>query len=182
MMCIDRMDFAGGDRLFVAGPSYGPQPRPMPPSEFSFEDTFQHNDLTTAGWTTTADTVEFVNGDLLIISGGAEVKLSRAVPTGPFDLSINVRLDDIPAEGPSLTFGCGTSASVRQFSDAWHLDLGNNAAAAGAILAIAVSPIQNAQRRAADHRLSRRNGDRISSPDAMLRSPRDRRQARHRGA
>lgn len=127
VMCIDRMDFAGGDRLFVAGPSYGPQPRPMPPSEFSFEDTFQHNDLTTAGWTATADTVEFVNGDLRIISGGAEVKLSRAVPTGPFDLSINVRLDDIPAEGPSLTFGCGTSASVRHFSDAWHLDLGNNA-------------------------------------------------------
>lgn len=39
VLAIDRMDFAGGDRMFISGPTYAPQPAPYQPAALDAEVT-----------------------------------------------------------------------------------------------------------------------------------------------
>jgi len=125
VMCIDRMGFAGGDRLFVEGPSYGPQVSPYPPREGGFEESFETDDLTGRGWSMTDDAVEFAGGYSLAISGGAAVTLSKKVDAGPFELAVNFRVDEVGEDDPLISFGCGPMAALTK-SSGWCLEFGQS--------------------------------------------------------
>lgn len=122
VMCIDRMDFAGGDRLFVTGPTHGPQPAPFG-SAAGFEETFFDGDLAARGWAVTDGTAEFADGSLLIMSG-APATIAKEAEMGDFELAVNLKFIDAATEAPCVEFGLGDHATLRHLDDGWHLKLG----------------------------------------------------------
>jgi GH43 family beta-xylosidase len=124
VMCIDRMDFAGGDRLFVVGPTWEPQPAPSLASAEGFEEAFCDGELVARGWSVTDDAVEYANDLLLVMSGGAPATIARTVKQGDFELSVNLKLDDV-ADAPSVEFGCGERAMLHQTANGWRFVLGS---------------------------------------------------------
>ncbi len=121
VLCLDRMDFAGGDRLFVAGPSFEPQPMPFAPTDDWFEETFLDKDIAARGWRATGDSTELANGRLLVLSGGAPVTVGREVEPGDFEMAVNLRITDPGGGDPSMKFGCGDLAELGREVDGWYL-------------------------------------------------------------
>lgn len=106
MMCIDRMDFAGGDRLFVAGPSYGPQRAPFLASSESFEDSFDDDFVTRRDWSIEGH-FRIENKTLVIDAKLDDCVLKKNVPAGDFKLAINLRIDAFARRDASIALGSG---------------------------------------------------------------------------
>jgi GH43 family beta-xylosidase len=126
MMCIDRLDFAGGEKLFVVGPTFVPQPAPFAPSAGGFDEDFCDCDLSgliERGWTITDDSVEYADSCLLVMSGGPPAAISRDVSPGPFELAVNLKVADASRETPSIEVVCGERAVLRCVGSSWFLEL-----------------------------------------------------------
>ena len=126
VMCIDRMDFAGGDRLFVVGPTSEPQPAPFLSSTGGFEETFAEPDVAARGWSLIGGSAELANGPLLVLKGDPEAFITREAPRGDFELAVNLQLVDILGDGPCLSFGCGVLGTMHMAVDTWRLDVGDH--------------------------------------------------------
>lgn len=104
VMCIDRMDFAGGDRLFVYGPSYDPQRRPLAPVEGGFDESFDDAQLSSRGWSVIGK-ARVENRELVIPAEGRTTHLTKEVQTGKYDLALNFRIDNITADEALIVLG-----------------------------------------------------------------------------
>jgi GH43 family beta-xylosidase len=125
VMCIDRMGFAGGDGLFVAGPTDEPQRMPFDrDARVELEELFYDTDLTGRGWSVTgADLKELDRCVCVTAATGDSAILVKEVRAGDHELVVNLRVDEALSPGSAVTFGCGTRPALFRGDAGWQLSI-----------------------------------------------------------
>jgi GH43 family beta-xylosidase len=125
VMCIDRMDFAGGDRLFVAGPSYEPQRAPRKVSE-GFLENFDAGDLA-RNWSI-AGRAEVQDQCLRARASASDFfQMTREVPVqNAYELAVNLRVDEVIGDTPVIKIG-SLALELHDRRAGWRLVSGETA-------------------------------------------------------